>query len=259
MVLARQFDLERLRRHARPFRVHWFARLRSTNDHAAELRRRKDLFAPAIVLAGMQTHGRGRNRNAWWSGPGSITATFVVPIDPRPRLSPHQLPLIAGLAVRDAVAEVTADPGIELKWPNDLMYGTRKFAGLLCERVHRADLIGLGLNVNLDRTEAPAHLRDRITSLAQISGSPFDKTDVLISILQHLHRTLSRRDEVPFASILKEYDRHHVLRGRRVTVSATYDQTSLSGTCQGLDGLGRLLVRDGNRLVHVVAGQVQMR
>jgi BirA family biotin operon repressor/biotin-[acetyl-CoA-carboxylase] ligase len=237
--------------------VHWFARLRSTNDHAAALRRRNELFAPAIVLTGNQFKGRGRNANSWWSGPGSITVTFIVPIEAR--LSPHQLPLIAGLAVRDAVAEITADSGIELKWPNDLMYGTRKFAGLLCERVHRADLIGLGLNVNLDRNEAPAHLRNRITSLDQISGSRFDKTDVLLSILRHLHSKLSRRDEVPFASILTQYDRHHVLRGRRVTVSGTYDQTSLTGTCQGLDGLGRLIVRDGNRLVHVVAGQVQMR
>src|SRR5688572_18691849 len=101
------FDLKRLRSSVKPFKLHWFPRLRSTNDHAAVLRKRGDLFAPAIVLTGHQTAGRGRGSNAWWSGDGSITATFVFPVEEH--LSPHQLPLIAGLAVRDAAAELTGD------------------------------------------------------------------------------------------------------------------------------------------------------
>src|SRR3954449_1714396 len=77
---AFSFDLPRLRPALKPFRLHWFPRLRSTNDHAAELRRRGALYAPAVVLAGRQTAGRGRGAHAWWSGPGCVTVTFVFPV-----------------------------------------------------------------------------------------------------------------------------------------------------------------------------------
>src|SRR3982751_6780670 len=111
-----RFDLRRLRASLKPFRLHWFPTLRSTNDHAAELRRRGELYAPAIVVTGRQTAGRGRGAHVWWSGPGCITATFVLPIGEQ--VQPHQLPLIAGVAVRSAAVELTGHDGIKLKWPN---------------------------------------------------------------------------------------------------------------------------------------------
>src|SRR3954468_933711 len=155
-----RFDLRRLRASVKPFRLHWFPTLRSTNDHAAELRRRGELYAPAVVLTGRQTAGRGRGAHAWWSGPGCVTVTFVLPIGEE--VQPHQIPLVAGLAVRNAAAELCGDDRVQLKWPNDVLYEGRKLAGLLCERVQKADLIGLGLNVNLDPASAPAGLRGRV-------------------------------------------------------------------------------------------------
>ena len=114
------FNLAQLRQGIKPFRLHWFPRLLSTNDHAAALRKRGALFAPAIVLAGRQTAGRGRGSNTWWSSAGCLTVTFVLPAEEH--LKPHQLPLIAGLGVRDAVAELSgAGDRIQLKWPNDVV------------------------------------------------------------------------------------------------------------------------------------------
>src|SRR4051812_22768577 len=147
------FQLERLRQHVRPFRLFWFSRLRSSNDHAAELRRRGKLFAPAIVLTSSQLAGRGRGSNLWWSDAGSLTVTFVFPVEEH--LSPHQVPLLAGLAVRDAAAELCGDESVALKWPNDVVHGGGKLAGLLCERVSKVDLIGVGLNVNTNIQRAP--------------------------------------------------------------------------------------------------------
>src|SRR3954447_21863623 len=86
------FDLSRLRAQLRPFRLYWYPRLNSTNTHAASLRRARKLFAPAVVLTGRQIAGRGRGANAWWSGAGSLTVTFVLPV--REHLLPHQVPLI---------------------------------------------------------------------------------------------------------------------------------------------------------------------
>ena len=81
------------------------------------------------------------------------------------------MPLLAGLAVRDAAAQLTGDDSCRLKWPNDVVYRGQKLAGLLCERVSKADLIGVGLNVNTAiRRSAPKALREQITSLAAIAG-----------------------------------------------------------------------------------------
>src|SRR5580698_1646971 len=87
----RQFDLKRLRPAVKPFRVHWFSRLRSTNDHAARLRRAGKLYAPAVVLTSRQIAGRGRGSNTWWSNPAVLTVTFAIPI--QDRLAPQELPL----------------------------------------------------------------------------------------------------------------------------------------------------------------------
>src|SRR5882724_2962305 len=117
---ASSFDLKRLRERLKPFRLHWFPRLRSTNDHAIEMRNRGELFAPAVVLTGRQTAGRGRGSNTWWSKPGSLTVTFVLAAGDK--VEPHQLPLVAGLAVRNAAAELSGNDAIQLKWPNDVLH-----------------------------------------------------------------------------------------------------------------------------------------
>jgi BirA family biotin operon repressor/biotin-[acetyl-CoA-carboxylase] ligase len=254
MSRSASYDLARLRKGIKPFRLHWFPRLRSTNDHAIALRQRGDLYAPAVVLTGHQLAGRGRGSNTWWSGAGSLTVTFAMPIEDG--VAPHQLPLIAGVAVREAVSAIIGDDEVvQLKWPNDLLVNGRKLAGLLCERAFRADLIGLGLNVNVSTADVPKALRARVTSLSQVARKQFDLTDVLATISRHLHAALSHRREQSFAAVLKRYDARHALLGRRVRVTAT--ESPASGRCEGLDSMGRLLLRDGQKLHRVIAGHVE--
>ena len=249
------YRMAELRERLRPLRLHWFPKLGSTNEHAAELRRRGGLFAPAVVLTGRQTAGRGRGMHAWWSGRGCVTATFVLPVGET--VPPHQLPLLAGMAVRGAGAELTGNDRMMIKWPNDVLFEGRKVAGLLCERVQGADLVGLGLNVNLDPAQAPGPLRDRITSLAVIAGGPVDMTEALVTVAAHLQRTIARRQEEPFAALLREYDAHHALLGRNVGVLDGGGDGFVSGRCEGLDEMGRLLLRSRQGLHRIVSGQVQ--
>ena len=252
---GQSYDLQRLRTGLRPFRLHWFPTLGSTNDHAAALRRRGALYAPAVVLTGRQTAGRGRGSHVWWSGPGCVTVTFVLPIGDR--VQPHQLPLIAGLAVRNATAEICRKDGIQLKWPNDVLHDDRKLAGLLCERVEKADLVGLGLNVNLDPATAPPGLRDRVTSLSQVAGRALDLTETLTTVASHLRRTLDRLSEHPFSILLREYDTHHALVGRTVSVLDGTDSGAVTGQCEGLDEMGRLLLRSKSKVHRVFSGHVR--
>ena len=252
------FQLDTLRRDLRPFRLHWCPRVGSTSTHAAALRRRGELFAPAAVVAGHQLAGRGRGSNTWWSGRGSLTVTFALPADES--LAAHHVPLLAGVAVRAAAVELTGSDAVQLKWPNDLLHGGRKVAGLLCERVAGVDLVGVGLNVCCDWREAPEPLRQRVTGLSDVAGRPVDLTDAAVAVGRHLYAALAHRDDGTFAAALRAYDRHHALLGRRVTVTGPPGEPPVSGVCQGLDDAGRLLLRDGRRrTVHrVFAGHVTM-
>jgi BirA family biotin operon repressor/biotin-[acetyl-CoA-carboxylase] ligase len=166
------------------------------------------------------------------------------------------LPLAAGLAVRDAVAEVAGDEGVQLKWPNDLLYRGRKLAGLLCERLDQVDLVGLGVNVNVP-PRVPKGLRDRVVFLEEVAGRTLDLSDTLAAIARRL-RGMVRNADAPFATVLRAYDRHHALVGRRVKV-VTGNGPAIVGRCAGLDETGRLLVRGAGKKVHrVIAGHVEL-
>lgn len=249
------YRIAELRRRMGAMRVHWFPRLRSTNDHAAELRRRGELYAPAVVLAGRQSAGRGRGSNTWLAPAGNLTMTVALPIDEH--LSPLQIPLIAGLAVRNAAAALTGDDGFSLKWPNDVLYDGRKVAGLLCERVHKVDLIGVGMNVMLDPAELPAGLRGRVASLSMVSRGRLDSTEVAAVVAIAVRTLLGRRGEGPPAMLLNQYNRHHALVGRRVRIVDRADEPAVEGMCEGIDSIGRLLVREGGKLHRILAGHVE--
>lgn len=249
-----RYDIAALRRELRPIRLLWYPVLGSTSDQAAALRRRGELFAPAAVLTGRQVKGRGRGSHTWWSGAGSITVTFALPIVPT--LQPQHLPLLAGLAIRNELASLSENESIKLKWPNDLLHRGKKLAGILCERIDGVDLIGLGLNVN-DNADTPAELRDKVVSLQQIAGRLFDKTVVLSAIGGAIHRQISHAVEHSFAAALREYEQHHALTGKRITVIDASLAKPISGACEGLDTTGRLLIRNRSGLQRIIAGQVQ--
>lgn len=247
------FRLSQLADAVRPFKLHYFPTLSSTNDKAAEMRRANELFAPAIVLTAEQTAGRGRGGNRWFSNRGSLTVTYCLPVEEN--LQPHQLPLVAGLAVRHAVTEMTANTDIGLKWPNDVWFDGRKLAGLLCERINGMDIVGIGLNVNLAPTDAPPALRSTLTSLSAIAGRPFDLTDALILLSGHLQRMLLTRHSQPFAAFVAQYREYDVLLGRQIRVSIS-GEPAMKGTCEGINAEGRLLLRSGGKQHRVIAGTV---
>lgn len=255
MNLLNSFSVGKLRNNIQPFRLFWFPTLRSTSDHAAELRRRQQLFAPALVLTGRQTAGRGRANHVWWAGKGCITATFALPQDAN--IQPHQLPLLAGLAVRNAASELSG-AAIQLKWPNDIWFCKRKLGGLLCERMLGLDLVGIGLNVNLNTALVPVPLRIGVATLAEAAGKPLDMTDALVAVARHLHTLWQRQRDQPFATLLQEYDAHHALIGRRLTITSPDGQPAITGRCEGLDSMGRLLLRSRGTVHHVLSGHVQV-
>lgn len=218
------------------------------------LRKQRKLFAPAIVLTSKQSAGRGRGSNAWFSDRGSLTVTFVLPADDQ--FQPQQLPLVMGLAARNACAELTGRPEVVVKWPNDLLCDGKKLAGLLCQRIDKLDLVGIGINVNTQISRAPKSIRDRITSLAQIAGHPLELNQVLITLTRHIRQILRSRKQNTFGAFVEQYRQHDALAGRKISILAEHGEPPLRGTCAGIDASGQLLLRDGKKLHHIIAGHV---
>jgi BirA family transcriptional regulator, biotin operon repressor / biotin---[acetyl-CoA-carboxylase] ligase len=156
----------------------------STNALVAE-RARAGAAAGLVVVAEHQTAGRGR-LDRTWTTPARSALTFSVLLRPEVEATAWPwLPLLAGVAVVDALRE-TGSSTAGLKWPNDVLLGTRKTAGLLVERVETgigpAAVVGIGLNVSLTRGELPVEVATSVWD----EGVEVDRTDLLVALLQSL-------------------------------------------------------------------------
>jgi len=164
-------------------RIYRYAEVtRSTQRMLAE-----DSAEGAVAVTEEQTQGRGRLGRRWEAAAGSsilVSVLLVPPVEP-PRLP--ELSLVAGGAVAQAIAEIT---GIEpaIKFPNDLLIGMRKVAGILAESSEGRVVLGIGVNVNQTAQELPADTLTPPTSLRVVLGEPVDRARLLAAILLHLER-----------------------------------------------------------------------
>jgi len=164
-------------------RVYRYAEVtRSTQQMLGE-----DSEEGAVAVTEEQTEGRGRLGRRWEAAAGSsilVSVLLVPPVEP-PRLP--ELSLVAGGAVAQAIAEIT---GIEpaIKFPNDLLIGMRKVAGILAESSEGRVVLGIGANVNQTAQELPADTLTPPTSLRVVLGEPVDRARLLAAILLHLER-----------------------------------------------------------------------
>lgn len=148
--------------------------LGSTNERARELAR-AGCPAWTVVRALMQTGGRGRSGREWSSPKGGLYLSVVL----RPKFSEVTLlPLAAGLAVREALSGFGVDA--RLKWPNDVLIGSRKIAGLLAEGTSSArgfEWVVLGVGVNIRTPDAS--VAEVATSLADQGTGPVPRADAV--------------------------------------------------------------------------------
>ena len=141
----------------------------------------------AVAVAEEQTEGRGRLGRSWQA---PARTSVLVSILLRPQVESARLPelsLVAGGVVAEAIAEVT---GIEpaIKFPNDVLIGGRKVAGILAESSEGRVVLGIGVNVNQSEAQLPAGARTTPTSLRLELGEPIDRARLLAAILFRLER-----------------------------------------------------------------------
>ncbi|MEO5362662.1 MAG: biotin--[acetyl-CoA-carboxylase] ligase [Magnetococcus sp. DMHC-8] len=242
----------------RPDRYHYFAELDSTNRLAARLAQ-EGADQGTVVVADCQTGGRGRLGRSWFSPRGVNLYCSVVL---RPAIPPQvaaQLTLVAGLALAHAVADLGCGD-VELKWPNDLLLGGRKAAGILTEMRTEAAriqhvIVGIGVNVNGARTAFPVALREQAVNLAESLRGPVDRARLLAGLLAWLEHWYDRFDREGFGPLRQEWLSFARLLDQAVQVRLA-DET-FSGRARALDAEGYLLVqRADGTLTRVVAGDV---
>jgi len=238
-------------------RILYFPTTGSTNDVASSLAGEPGAFG-TVVIADAQTAGRGRRGRTWFSpaGSGLYVSVIVAPSSSAadPERATTLLTLATGVALAEGVERATGlAPAI--KWPNDLLVGRRKVAGILAEAFGDAVVLGYGINVG--PMAYPPELRDRATSLETELGREIDRAVVTVETLAALAVRYTDLVAGRFDAILDAWRRRAPShRGARVMWDTPAGPQS--GITEGIDDRGGLLVRvAADRVERIVAGEVR--
>jgi BirA family biotin operon repressor/biotin-[acetyl-CoA-carboxylase] ligase len=211
-----------------------------------------------VVVADYQAAGRGRRGRAWDSPPGaSLLMTILV----RPRVAPERwggYSLVSAVAVADALARV-AGLSARLKWPNDVLVGGRKLAGILLESrlspaggLFEAGVVAIGIGVNLAQRAFPAALAARATSIAVETGAVVERDAMLAALLDAFDGWRRHLEGEGLAPVRERWLALADTIGRRVSVDG------ISGVAVDLDADGALVLEDGGRRHRVLAGELEV-
>ena len=206
-----------------------------------------------VGVAAYQAAGRGRRGRAWDAAPGQSLLTSIVV---HPRLTPSQWPaysLVTAVAVAETLAR-TAALAARLKWPNDVLIGGRKIAGILLESRSvgqgSTPVIAIGVGVNLAQRAFPAGLAARATSVAIETGRVVGADTVLAGLLEAFDEWRARAESAGMAPVRARWLALADTIGRRVSVDG------VSGVAVDLEPDGALVLEDGGRRHRVVAGEL---
>jgi BirA family biotin operon repressor/biotin-[acetyl-CoA-carboxylase] ligase len=234
--------------------IHLCAETESTNDDAKGGARAGEPHG-ATWVAERQTRGRGRQGRTWLAARGeSLLFSVLLRISCPPSRVPP-LSLVAGLAVRDAVARALGDDAaVEVKWPNDVLVRRKKIAGILVESAvagSRVEYVVIGIGINVHVRALPPEIASIATSLALEGAPDVDRAALLADVLARLDHDVEHVAHRGLGLIHARLSKHDALKGREVDVEG------VRGVASGIDPDGRLLVRrPGGELVRVAAGEV---
>ena len=230
----------------------------STNEDAFKLAE-EGAEEGTVVFAEAQRRGKGRLGRRWESPDGVNLYCSVILRPPILPARAAQLTFLSVVAAARAIEAVTSlRPSI--KWPNDLLLSGKKVAGLLNEMSAETEkvnfiVLGIGVNINMDRPQFPDDLRHPATSLFLEAGRPVRRLDIARALLEALDALYDSYLQNGYGPVREEWLARSAFIGRRIRV--TFHDKDLHGTAEGIDEEGALLVRapDG-RLERVLAGDV---
>lgn len=211
-----------------------------------------------VVISEFQRSGRGRLGRSWICPPSKGIIMSVVFRPVLPPKAALRFTFFSALAVRRVIEE-EAGLNARIKWPNDVLIGSKKVCGILTEMAAESDelkyvIVGIGLNVNSHRSDFPGELREVATSLADEAGNGFSRINIARRLLEELEGLYFGACD-DFGSVLREWKEHCVTLGNHVTVASPWED--LCGFAEDIDDDGALIISlpDGS-MRRVVAGDV---
>ena len=204
-----------------------FDQLESTNTYALQLAE-KGTSHGTVVLADCQTAGKGRFGREWHS-PANMNIYFSVILTqqpPQPFIS--WIPLATGIALAETIEEI-AKLNVSLKWPNDLLFKSKKLGGILCESTKkgpkgRVVIVGVGLNINCREIHFPPDLKQIATSLAMQVGHPIDRHMLLTTFFSKLESYYERVLDSDLPTLHSSYVSRCSTLGRHIQVRLPGDK-----------------------------------
>jgi len=237
-----------------------FEQTTSTNDVIEKLAR-DGVKEGVVVFAESQTKGRGRLGRKWIS-PARKGLWFSILL--RPDLRPQettQLTVASATALRRAIiSETNLQP--EIKWPNDILLGGKKVAGILTELSAELDrvkhvVLGIGIDVNLDADELPAELKKTATSLKIETGENVSRAKLAVEILRELDTDYLRICAGKFSEVADEWEAHCTTIGKNVIVQT--GNRKIRGRAESLGDDGALLLRtEHGHIERIIGGDVTL-
>ena len=224
----------------------------STNDEA---KKNADMPDGSLFIADVQTAGKGRLGRSWVSprGTGIWMSLLLKPDIPLSDIS--QLTLIAGIAVSRAIGDSTM-----IKWPNDIVIGTKKVCGILTEMSAETDKInyvvcGIGINVNTH--DFPAELMDKASSILIETEQNTDRCYLIARVMNEFEPLYKKFITDGFSPFRDDYKKSCITLGRDIKVS--YHGKELIGNAVDIDNNGGLIIDTGSKKVTVTSGEVSVR
>lgn len=240
--------------------VRFYEELGSTNLQA-KLDAENGAKEGTLIVADMQTAGRGRRGRAWSSPPGTnVYFTLILKPDFRVELA-SMVTLVTGLAVAEGIRS-TCGLEARIKWPNDIVVNGKKVCGMLAEMSTERDFIHyvvMGVGINVARQDFPTEIAQTAACLEQECGCTVSRSEIIVNVMKGFEKyyDIFRRDG-NLTGLLERYN--GMLAGKDGEVRVLDPKGEYTGISRGINSTGELLVERENGAVEAVyAGEVSVR
>lgn len=232
--------------------VVYYDEIESTNNAAKD---NSQMEEGTLFISEIQTGGKGRLGRAWVSPKGiGIWMSLLL----KPEILPQnvaQITLVTGMAAAKSVG-----CNAKIKWPNDVVIGSKKLCGILTEmsaEIERVNYVVAGIGINVNTEEFPEELREKATSLYIETGRKFERCKIVKAFLKEFEVLYKRFLEGGIKAIADDYRELCVTIGREVSV--IYPNRTINGRAVDINDEGELIVETESGRIEVSSGEVSVR
>lgn len=232
-------------------RIFHFDELGSTSDYLKEKKDKKDWD---LVVADIQTSGRGRRGNLWVSPPGAGLFSFALKEDPNLSMEEYsKLPLIVGIALLEGLKNMV-ELDYKFKWTNDIYLFDKKLSGILVEKVEDFFIIGIGININ--NSEFLGESKNGI-SLKSATENRYEILDIIKTIVNSFEKYWNRYIRGEWNEILYEINEKNYLLNRGIEIE--FLGSKISGIGGKILKNGKLEVETADGIKEFMVGEIHIK